>query len=450
LSNTDQISSHSFITCPSREDISCAAEAWNIPEEEPSRLIDGPQAVSDLPIVPVSAARRPDHRILQIPIDKEGIVSRLDGRNTWIDAARNESPFEITDLLCQHYKSGDGQGSAQDALAGHFASILFAVHSSILIGILQGDLAKRYFRDQETRSILDFLGAESAAQRVRPGIYCNSFGTNDTGESLTVEHTMAVLDSMKLYIDGTDEMHNIRIDDTIPRSDSTNWRYIRDAERVAQIQRFIDALRSRIRDMTKQGLGLQERPPSSVLEFGFGFDIENPLSAHQKHAASSYIMDLFASCCHMLFPGNYVLHQFVVFLCFDPCQSAIAEMLFRLIGNDYVSEGGDFSCHPAGLESSGTYDLPQSTWLDFCGWTLEHTPWNENEQIYEDHVASTKVETRREVARLEAEIREAEDLVRRMGLGGVAAFIDDLEKAKDVVIEACTEFNDSVLGKDNW
>jgi hypothetical protein len=150
--------------------------------------------------------------------------------------------------MCQHCRFGDDQRSTHDALAGHLAYILFAVHTPVLIGILQGDLARRYFCDQDTRSILDFLRAGSAAYRVRPGIYCNSFGTVDTGEFPTIEHTIAVLDSMKLYIDGTGEMHNIRIDNTITHSDSPTRRYFQNAGGEAQVKRFIDALRSRNRD----------------------------------------------------------------------------------------------------------------------------------------------------------------------------------------------------------
>jgi hypothetical protein len=83
-----------FTSIFTEEDIAREAQAWGMPEEELSRLIDEAQIVSDLPTIPVPAASQPDHRILQIPLDKDDIVPRLDGRDICVSIADLEMTRE--------------------------------------------------------------------------------------------------------------------------------------------------------------------------------------------------------------------------------------------------------------------------------------------------------------------------------------------------------------------
>jgi hypothetical protein len=142
FSNADQISSHGFCINPTKEDIACKTQT-----------------------------NQPDLSISKLPFDRDSIISRIAGRNTWIDEMRNKSLFGFLNLLAQHRRSEKLHQPNED-LRESFMSILFAVHSPVLNEILQGDLARRYCSNQDVRFTLDALRAESAAHPVRPGISC--------------------------------------------------------------------------------------------------------------------------------------------------------------------------------------------------------------------------------------------------------------------------------------
>ncbi|THX69997.1 hypothetical protein D6D05_08795 [Aureobasidium pullulans] len=431
-------------------DIVYAAKDWDIPTSKLSQIIQDAQGISkDINTVPLKATAKPILGILQSPLDRERITPRLDKINKWIEATKEPANFSLIDLLAGSHQSGNKQQVSGEALKGSFATILAAVHSQVLVAVLEGRIAQQYFSDPNTRLVLDHLSAESATQRVRPGIYCNAIGHKTTGSFLTVGETYQVLDAMSLYTRNVNTRHCTQIDSAIRPNTRTPRRYIRSGRAERQIRIFTSATRARVEIMA-QNLGLDDTLPSSILEFGYGMDVEHRLVAHQKHESSNYVMNLFHACCQHLFPGKYNLHQFVLFLCHSPDQSSTAEIFFHLLGNGYIGNGAGFSHWPAGLSSSKAYKLDAETWSRFSKWSVINTPLQNNIKAGADTLQRLSAERAAGQGQSIAKVNQQESVGRRLIEEEFQRALADWENDVSELLKYVADLNDSHIGKGKW
>lgn len=379
-------------------------------------------------------------------MDKEGLRLRLDGYDKWIKASKEETPCSLLDLLVNEYRSGNQQQTNHDALLGSFSSVLFSTHSAVLEAILEGNISQKYFTDPSTRSVLDFLSAESAAHRVRPGIYCNAIGSANTGEFLTIEELENTLRLMKIYLDGTDDDQIKKIDNAMSRQYKLGKRrYIENNRAACQIRIFINATKARIAVIARS-LDPRSPLPLSILEFGYGVDVENRLAAHRRHESSNYIMNLFQTCCQILFPGKYRLHQYVVFLCSTPDQTSTAEVLFHLLGQGYISNGCGFSHWPAGLSSHHAYKLRSSMWCSFARWNMEHTPRQSNVDAFKIAMKIRADEDAERERRLLEQIGKIERLGEKALAPKLIQAVEHTERLARSLPDLVARFTDMFLG----
>lgn len=401
--------------------------------------LENTQRVSNLPVPPKDPKWKPPPKeVLQQPFQFASLSPRADGLNEYITALKDPSYRKVVDLLVDKYRDGTRKQIHSSSLSACFNALLWLTHTTILQAVAEGNIAQKYFNDKSTHLILDFLSHESAALRVRPGVYCNAIGNRINGDFLSTNEVCQVLDIMSIYIQGRDSALGCKLDNTInPKQGGGRLRYVTSSRASTQISKFIKAARRRCLGM---GTNLHKDTPlpCSILEFGFGLDIEDRLLAHRNHERSNYIMNLFQACCEYLFPGKFILHQFVVFLCQSPEQASLAEVFFHLLGHGYTTNGAGFSHWPAGLSSVPTYRQSSLTWSDFSDWSLMNTPVLQNHKAFEEHMEMIRISTRDDIQRytdliasIEAKSREAASSKVQDAL----AAVEEFDEALDSLIE---------------
>ncbi|KAG9899024.1 hypothetical protein KCU98_g16744, partial [Aureobasidium melanogenum] len=395
------------------ESRAATAKFYKLSIEELNLMLEAAQEVAnDIPVsTPDSKWRPPALDILQQPLQGTSISQRPDGLNIYIDALKKDkTTIHLVRSLVEKYKSGTKQEIDNAALTASFAEILFLTHTPVLVGVLEGNLAQKYFSDVKTRCVLDFLAHESAASRVQPGIYCNSIGHVDTGEFLTLEEARQVIDMMKKYNNNTDlelvqRVNNVHNN----KSGRRKQGYSRTDRARRQTRSFLSAFDARIKNIASKHHDPIRPIPVSLHEYGYGIDMEKRLQDHRRHYKSNYIMNLFESCCKLLFENKFKLHQFVVFLLRRPYQACTAEVLFHLIGQGFITDGAGFSHWPAGLNSAPAFDLDGQHWVRMTSWCEQSTPFKRNVKDFE-HALKEQRESSKE--RLDDARRLQDDLKR--------------------------------------
>jgi hypothetical protein len=190
---------------PSREDVVATAKVWDIPVAELDEIHEISLMVSNMPTrVRDQTTKPPKRNILQQPFQSEKLSQRLDGLNEYINALGDPSLEALLQLLIKDHQNSSRQQISVVNSKGVFSNILWATHSLVLQAVAEGNIAQKYFSDENTRLLLDYLAQESAATRVRPGIYCNAIGNKHNGEFLSTKQTCQVLDIMELYVKSQD------------------------------------------------------------------------------------------------------------------------------------------------------------------------------------------------------------------------------------------------------
>lgn len=97
-----------------------------------------------------SAMASSRRKILRQPLDRGHFRQRSDGDNVFIDKTmQGYTPF-LLKLVRQQRLIRKLEEVDEDILFGCFSRIVVGIHSNVLIGVMQGDLAKRYPMDKET------------------------------------------------------------------------------------------------------------------------------------------------------------------------------------------------------------------------------------------------------------------------------------------------------------
>lgn len=321
-------------------------------------------------------------------MDRGEFRQRSDGNNVFIDKIMKGgyTPF-LLELVRQQRLILKSEEVDEDILFGCFFRIIMGIHSKVLIGVMQGDIAERYHTDKETKQILDLLLEETTGSK-RPGIYCNSIGRTSDGSALSRNELIIVVEKMQAYIDNDSDnpQSNIDIDSVKGTWKHAHQRYlVKPAWRV-QIERFIDGIKKRLLTSPYPDSPME----SAILEFGYGLYIPDRLKAHRSHTDSNYIMNLYESICRVMWPGIFRLHQFAIFLIVTPDEAATSEMVLILCGNGYHTHGTGFSHHAAGQSSSKAFQLFKP-WMtaEFLEWSTKNGPleanvaaWKEEDNVH--------------------------------------------------------------------
>ncbi|THY34315.1 hypothetical protein D6D01_02019 [Aureobasidium pullulans] len=269
--------------------------------------------------------------ILRRPLDRGYFRQRSDGNNVFVDKImQGYTPF-LLELVRQQRLILKSEEVDQD--------------------ILFGDPAKRHYANKETKQILDLLLEEATGSK-RPGIYCNSIGRISDGSASSRNEMMVIIDKMQAYIDNSDHEY----------LEKPVWR--------VQIERFIPGIKNRLLRYTFTD---PDSPmESAILEFGYDLYIPDRLKAHRSHTDSNYIINLFESICHVMWPRRFRLHQFATFLVVTLDEAATAEMVLTLCRNG------------SGQSSSKAFQLfKRLMTAEFFEWSTKNGPLEANIAAWE-------------------------------------------------------------------
>lgn len=125
-----------------------------------------------------------------------------------------------------------------------------------------------------------------------------------------------------------------------------------------------------------EGLEDSHVPKAPICEVSYAKSPIERLKSHANHRSSNYIMNLAEATCRVLFSNrNIHIDQFVAYHLCTPEEGTLAEILFSRLLNAYITFGGGFSHHPAGLSNRSAWDdfhIDQwRQWIEI----RSNTPW---------------------------------------------------------------------------
>lgn len=178
--------------------------------------------------------------------------------------------------------------------------------------------------------------------------------------------------------------------------------------------------------------GLQEWP---LCEYGYSKRPVSRLKDHIKHTNSNYVMNLFEAVASVVYPSQFEIKQYILYLIPSPTVKELAEMFITAVGHGMIYHGGGFSHAAAGRNNH--CDLTALEWYNAFEVVDSIVHIDGNYQLY-------RRATQHRIARLKDEVADWE---RRHELDeefkrGVAKFAATAE-----VLPAEQGFMDSLRGK---
>ncbi|KAL1640235.1 hypothetical protein SLS58_007186 [Diplodia intermedia] len=351
--------------------------------------------------------------------------------------------------------------------------ILAAIPIPILLEIMGGNLLKakienrdgvaKMLRPNEQRLML-YKGNDA------PRIY-HVLLTNKVGDSPTANEFTEVIGKLRKYPDltefqvahdldrmvGPDEKGKFTLDaakrgERRYLSDPNNPSFLK-PHRVRNLEHFCDALEARIRRIPPAE---RDEPLEAPLRyFGYGNSFKRT-QAYQKHESSNYIMSLVDAACKLLFKENsYGLQGCAIYWCTGADDCVASEILLTTIGDGYIEDGGGFRHEPAGSNNSSGKALGDNVWEQAAKWTLKHTPFGKNIELYKEilkeeaklpqqlaDIKAKKAEVIQKrdamAAELKASIRASidESRAQRARINAVVDIVETLSKASALDAEA--------------
>ncbi|KAF2166009.1 hypothetical protein M409DRAFT_55361 [Zasmidium cellare ATCC 36951] len=295
-------------------------------------------------------------------------TSRDDDMQTFLDALQR-GWFELIDKLLEKERRIRAYSEKDIKLAKYQVYyILISMHSSIVKSHMQGDLARQYLVDAETRGEIDKLLIALIEEHYL--VY------GDPDIATEIDNFRAP------YSTAANAQRGYRKYFVCTRRDGT--RYM-SRKRIDILRLFCERLSGRLSKISGDDA---DRPlMAALVEVGFSIYVFRRLANHRAHRGSNFIQNIFESVCHHLFGDKFGIHQHIIYLGSNRMQGSLAETILTRICQGYVFNAGGFSFHPAGQNnSSGTccdskrFTVDQyATWRS---WALENSSVRENHEAY--------------------------------------------------------------------
>ncbi|KAI5360429.1 hypothetical protein Slin14017_G086040 [Septoria linicola] len=253
-------------------------------------------------------------------------------------------------------------------------------HPAVLRSIIAGTLARDAKTKPEIARVLSSMRVQTQNNKMpQPAHYINLL-VDSRGHSPTPNQLLAALDVMKHDYIGSRSNHMAhKIDsfrrpipkDATPRTQYWKRKYLsnggtRSQNRNRQFAKFDDRLRRRLVAIPQH---LRDKPLQHPLtELGYTHKTDARLKVHQRHSSSTFLMNLMEAVLGLLFPGEFAIAQYVIFLCSRTEQGAIGELFFSLLSQAYTSTGGGFNYFPAGRSVRSVYSITENDWDRFWKW----------------------------------------------------------------------------------
>lgn len=134
------------------------------------------------------------------------------------------------------------------------------------------------------------------------------------------------------------------------------------------------------------------------VEIGYSNDMPTRFDNHRSHSSSSSILNLFEAICHLQWPDEFNLWQFVIHCCCKPDRVALGEIFFTQLCEGYIHNAGGFSTYPAGRSVFSAYNQEYGGWAEADEWVVKNMLVEENhareQEKWEANIEKQRVESK--------------------------------------------------------
>jgi hypothetical protein len=250
-------------------------------------------------------------------------------------------------------------------------TMLASIDPLILQHIVSGDLPAAEHKNRKLMNMLAELKRKRPSD-VFPSIYIQ-YLVDSSGTSPTAAELSEMLDDVELYIEGYDKTSGAedsskfaaRVDGRRSSgifnqkiSDKGIRRYCMKDSHFKTLKVWIANTRSRL-----VGCPPGEPLKRPLCEVGWAKKLKQRLDAHAKHNSSNYIMNLMEAISAVKYK-KYFIAQYGIFHIFDQVHAMLGEILCSRIAQAYISHGGGFSHHAAGISHQGANTMLEDDYRD--------------------------------------------------------------------------------------
>ncbi|KAK0661958.1 hypothetical protein DIS24_g2294 [Lasiodiplodia hormozganensis] len=307
-------------------------------------------------------------------------------------------PGAIFDLAKEKHRVLDGMNSENWYLVT--TPVLASMKVPVLRAVGEGSLSKDF---QQPGPIREALKATAENSRNRPGTYALVLAEKNW-ESPTAREPLDAIKTVRAYCGtgaqadklaakvGT-QMNNRR-NSRVKALPPDHRRYLakKSDGRVSSAKRdmileFCTELENRLRGLPN----LDDPIEYPLFYFGWSANLQQRINQHTNHQSSNETVDLFHAALMLFFEsrGSRILAFPLCFLT-KPAQSAIAEVLFTVLGNGYRPYG--FNSRPTCLNNDSANTIHSQGWALNAAYIQYATPFVLNMQNEERYIKiSTQV-----------------------------------------------------------
>jgi hypothetical protein len=276
-------------------------------------------------------------------------------------------------------------------------ALILASASSVFAAAVDGSLVRDLLHNTDLQK--DYATIQTQAHN-QPSIYIH-FLADERGIAPTPNQYMSIRTMIQDYLsEGPASKHAFEIDNiTSPKISPTSS--IQGHRKYLQTKSRIHSSR-RIEALHRFAAGIQSRhldtPPSlhdTPFQFppgecGYSKDSHVRLAQHRAHQSSNCIMNLVEDICTYVhctkqFDQHFRMHQFIIYLIFQPSQAAIAEIFCSGLLQVWVENGGGFNAYPAGRSVATARRVSEGEWASHERWARQMSPVDENMRVQREH-----------------------------------------------------------------
>ncbi|KAI1668675.1 hypothetical protein A1F97_08870 [Pyrenophora tritici-repentis] len=251
-------------------------------------------------------------------------------------------------------------------------ALILASAPPVFAAAVDGTLVSRLMSDTDFEK--QYAAVLDRAYR-QPSIYAQ-FLTDRYGKPPSANHYLTIRDMVADYLaQGEASEHAWQLDNISPpfitkQASIKGYRkYLhtcnRSAKRVEALQRFCHGVQARWLETPESLRDTPFKYPPG--ECGYSKDSHARLAQHRAHQSSNYIMNLVEDICTYLhrtgiFEQHFTMHQFIIYLIFQPDQAAIAEIFCSGLLQVWVENGGGFNAYPAGRSVESARRVSDVEW----------------------------------------------------------------------------------------
>ncbi|KAF2472851.1 uncharacterized protein BDR25DRAFT_341655 [Lindgomyces ingoldianus] len=368
-----------------------------------------------------------------------------DKRNRWAALLREKLYLTVINEVLEEelgkYTNNRVFNEANLMLITRECMLILASAPRIFEAAVEGMLALRFTVDQELQAEYEEIRQRADVQ---PSIYMHLLA-DEGGVAPSASQYMIIRDIVTRYIDEAEVQLASLVDNISPpyvalRDTSAGYRkYLctarRSPRRVRVLERFCEGIRKRWEETPPQERDLPLNYPPG--ECGYAINAPRRLLQHRSRISSNYIMNLVEDICTLgfrdlkLFTHLFRMHQFIIYLIFNPQQVEVAEMFCSGLLQVWVDKGGGFNHYPAGLSNASARRVSEDEWNGHEIYVRENSPLETNIRHQRDTIDDVVLKLHEQAAALlwevfqelaqyegseESESDETENELRRMDM----------------------------------